>query len=98
MKRRKGAQNETGTFVSDCCVINQQKQVQFAELAELFEVSVRTIYRDIDTINRAGIPIVTSQGAGGGIGIMETYRLERVAERGGAVCDCVRFAECLFHV
>ncbi|MCY9043430.1 HTH domain-containing protein, partial [Bacillus inaquosorum] len=36
-----------------------------------------TIYRDIDTINRAGIPIVTSQGAGGGIGIMETYRLER---------------------
>ncbi|MCY8724513.1 YafY family protein [Bacillus inaquosorum] len=54
-----------------------KKQVQAAELAELFEVSVRTIYRDIDTINRAGIPIVTSQGAGGGIGIMETYRLER---------------------
>lgn len=54
-----------------------KKQVQAAELAELFEVSVRTIYRDIDTINRAGIPIVTSQGSGGGIGIMETYRLER---------------------
>ncbi|MCY7900593.1 helix-turn-helix transcriptional regulator [Bacillus inaquosorum] len=54
-----------------------KKQVQAAELAELFEVSVRTIYRDIDTINRAGIPIVTSQGAGGGIGIIETYRLER---------------------
>ncbi|MGK9268787.1 YafY family transcriptional regulator [Bacillus inaquosorum] len=54
-----------------------KKQVQAAELAELFEVSVRTIYRDIDSINRAGIPIVTSQGSGGGIGIMETYRLER---------------------
>ncbi|AXC55192.1 helix-turn-helix transcriptional regulator [Bacillus subtilis] len=54
-----------------------KKQVQAAELAELFEVSVRTIYRDIETINRAGIPIVTSQGSGGGIGIMETYRLER---------------------
>lgn len=54
-----------------------KKQVQAAEFAELFEVSVRTIYRDIETINRAGIPIVTSQGSGGGIGIMETYRLER---------------------
>lgn len=62
--RRKGAQNEAGTFVSDGCVIDQQKQVQAAELAELFEVSVRTIYRDIETINRAGIPIVTSQGSG----------------------------------
>lgn len=41
-----------------------KKQVQAAELAELFEVSVRTIYRDIETINRAGIPIVTSQGSG----------------------------------
>ncbi|MGF7532978.1 YafY family protein [Bacillus mexicanus] len=54
-----------------------KKQVQAAELAELFEVSVRTIYRDIETINRAGIPIVTSQGSGGGISMMNTYRLER---------------------
>ncbi|MCO4850543.1 helix-turn-helix transcriptional regulator [Bacillus vallismortis] len=54
-----------------------KKQVQAAELAEMFEVSVRTIYRDIETINRAGIPIVTAQGSGGGIGIMESYRLER---------------------
>ncbi len=54
-----------------------KKQVQAADLADLFEVSVRTIYRDIDTISRAGIPIVTSQGAGGGISVMETYRLER---------------------
>lgn len=41
-----------------------KKQVQAAELAELFEVSVRTIYRDIETINRAGIPIVTSRAPG----------------------------------
>lgn len=43
----------------------------------MFEVSVRTIYRDIDSINGAGIPIVTYQGANGGIGLMEGYRLDR---------------------
>lgn len=53
-----------------------KRQVQAKELADMFEVSVRTIYRDIETINQAGIPIVTSQGAGGGISIMERFRLE----------------------
>ncbi|WP_019913690.1 helix-turn-helix transcriptional regulator [Paenibacillus sp. HW567] len=51
--------------------------VQAKELAEMFEVSVRTIYRDIDSINGAGIPVVTYQGANGGIGLMEGYRLDR---------------------
>ena len=40
------------------------------ELAEKFEVSVRTIYRDFDAIRSAGIPI-TTQGKGGGIFIMQ---------------------------
>nr|WP_254115394.1 YafY family protein [Bacillus haynesii] len=53
-----------------------KRQVQAKELAAMFEVSVRTIYRDIEAINQAGIPIVTSQGAGGGISIMERFRLE----------------------
>lgn len=43
----------------------------------MFEVSVRTIYRDIDSINQAGIPVITYQGAHGGIGLMEGYRLDR---------------------
>lgn len=51
--------------------------VQAKELADMFEVSVRTIYRDIDSINGAGIPVVTYQGANGGIGLMEGYRLDR---------------------
>lgn len=54
-----------------------KKQVQAQELAEMFEVSVRTIYRDIDAISRAGIPVITSQGFGGGIQISEMYRMER---------------------
>lgn len=51
--------------------------VQAKELAERFEVSIRTIYRDIDAINAAGIPIVTYQGTNGGIGLIEGYRLDR---------------------
>ncbi|MCR5734466.1 MAG: YafY family transcriptional regulator [Lachnospiraceae bacterium] len=47
------------------------------ELAELFEVSRRTINRDIDALNKAGIPIHTSQGFGGGISIMDGYRMDR---------------------
>ncbi len=49
------------------------------ELAERFEVSRRTIQRDLDALNRAGIPIVTQQGAGGGIRIMDGFRLDRTA-------------------
>lgn len=46
------------------------------QLAERFEVSRRTINRDIDVLCRAGIPIVTVQGRGGGIRIAEGYRLD----------------------
>ena len=46
-------------------------------LAERFEVSRRTILRDIDTLCRAGVPVVTAQGAGGGISILEGYRVDR---------------------
>lgn len=51
--------------------------IQAKELADMFEVSVRTIYRDIESINGAGIPVVTYQGSGGGIGLMPGYRLDR---------------------
>lgn len=42
------------------------------ELAEKFEVSVRTIYRDIDIISSMGIPIYATQGKGGGITLLIT--------------------------
>ena len=47
------------------------------ELAEKFEVSVRTIYRDLDAISAAGIPIYTTQGKGGGIFIMQDFVLDK---------------------
>ena len=58
-------------------ILLQKDKVTSAELAEKFEVSRRTIIRDIEDINKAGIPIVTSQGQGGGISIMEGFRIDR---------------------
>ena len=47
------------------------------ELAQKFEVSIRTIYRDVDSISSAGIPIYVTQGKGGGISILNDYTLDK---------------------
>lgn len=47
------------------------------ELAKKFEVSTRTIYRDLDAISAAGIPIYATQGKGGGISLLENYVLDK---------------------
>lgn len=57
-------------------LLNHEK-ARARELADKLEVSVRTIYRDIDAICQAGIPIVTYQGSDGGIGIIEGYKLDK---------------------
>ena len=49
----------------------------YEELADTFEVSPRTIYRDIDTINMAGIPVRGASGVGGGFEIMQKYKIDR---------------------
>ena len=58
-------------------ILLQQERVTAPYLAERFEVSRRTINRDIEDLCKAGIPLVTAQGANGGISIMEGYRLNR---------------------
>lgn len=58
-------------------ILLQRERITAPELAEQFEVSRRTIQRDIESLCRAGIPIATAQGAGGGISIMEGYRVDR---------------------
>lgn len=47
------------------------------ELAEKYEVSIRTIYRDIDVLSSAGIPIYAIQGKGGGIEIADDFVLKK---------------------
>ncbi|MGE7887238.1 helix-turn-helix transcriptional regulator [Bacillus cereus] len=64
-------------LLSIIILLLNRRMVQAKELADRFEVSIRTIYRDIDAINAAGIPIVTYQGINGGIGLSEGYRLDR---------------------
>ena len=58
-------------------VLLQKEKVTAPELAERFEVSRRTINRDIEALCQAGIPIYTSQGTGGGISIMDGYKMDR---------------------
>lgn len=55
----------------------EKGSVTAPELAERFEVSVRTIYRDIDTLSAVGIPIYTTPGKGGGIFIEENFVLNK---------------------
>ncbi|OXS56308.1 transcriptional regulator [Cohnella sp. CIP 111063] len=54
-----------------------RKRVQANELAERMEVSLRTIYRDLESLSLAGIPIVSYTGAEGGFEIMDSFRLDR---------------------
>lgn len=54
-----------------------RERVSAKALAGHFDVSIRTIYRDLEAINQSGIPIVAYQGYNGGFGIMENYKLSR---------------------
>ena len=57
-------------------ILLQKEMTTAPELADHFEVSRRTINRDIETLCKAGIPIQTMQGYGGGISIMDGNRME----------------------
>lgn len=58
-------------------VLLRQDRATAAELAERFEVSVRTIQRDVERLCLAGIPLRTTTGRGGGIAIMEGFSVDR---------------------
>lgn len=64
-------------IVSIIMLLLQRTKVTAVELSEMFEVTTRTIFRDVDTINEAGIPIVTYTGVNGGISIMDGYKIEK---------------------
>lgn len=67
-------------------ILLREEQATAASLAARFEVSPRTIQRDVDRLCRAGIPLRTVRGAGGGISIMEGYAVKQTvltdADRG----------------
>ncbi|MFA6783709.1 MAG: YafY family protein [Sphaerochaeta sp.] len=64
-------------LVSIIMILLDTKIIGAQELADRFEVSPRTIYRDIDTINMAGIPVRSTSGVGGGFEIMQEYKVDK---------------------
>lgn len=64
-------------LVSIIMILLDKKRIGAQVLAELFEVSPRTIYRDIETINMAGIPVRSTPGVGGGFEIMQAYKIDK---------------------
>ncbi|MBD5489995.1 MAG: YafY family transcriptional regulator [Lachnospiraceae bacterium] len=59
-------------------ILMNRGTVTAKELAERFEVSVRTIYRDIDALSMAGIPVYTTKGRNGGIHLTEQFVLNKM--------------------
>jgi predicted DNA-binding transcriptional regulator YafY len=64
-------------LVSIIMMLLDKERIGAQELADLFEVSPRTIYRDIDAINMAGIPVLSTSGVGGGFEIMQKYKVDK---------------------
>ncbi|MBC2725277.1 YafY family protein [Desulfosporosinus sp.] len=58
-------------------ILLDKKAVTAKELAERFEVSTRTIYRDIETLSSSGIPVYMSKGKGGGISLLPDFVLNK---------------------
>lgn len=59
-------------------ILMNKGTVTAKELARRFEVSVRTIYRDVETLSMAGIPVYTKQGKNGGICLTEQFVLDKL--------------------
>ncbi|MDE5801924.1 MAG: YafY family transcriptional regulator [Lachnospiraceae bacterium] len=59
-------------------LLMKKKTVTAAELAERYEVSVRTIYRDIEALSMIGVPVYAQKGRNGGISLTEQFVLDRM--------------------
>ena len=64
-------------LISIIMILLDKERVGAQELADIFEVSPRTIYRDIEAINMAGIPVRGASGVGGGFEIMQNYKVDK---------------------
>ncbi len=64
-------------MLSIVVILLNRRKIKAQALADRFEVSLRTVYRDIEAINLAGIPIISNQGGGGGYEIPENYKLNK---------------------
>lgn len=58
-------------------LLSERDRVRAKELAEKFEVSRRTIYRDLESLSQAGFPIVSYAGRNGGLSLMKHYQIDK---------------------
>lgn len=61
------------------CKLLENEKVTAKELADYFEVSVRTIHRDLLDLSSAGFPVATQQGIGGGVSLLDNFRYNKSA-------------------
>lgn len=77
MGKERGRRVKLDRLLGILVALMQNDCVTAPYLAKKFEVTRRTIGRDIDALCQAGIPVVTRQGAGGGISIAEGFKLDK---------------------
>lgn len=68
---------QSDRFFEILYILMQKEQTTAAELAARFEVSVRTVRRDIDALCRSGLPVCTTRGKGGGISLLPGFVLNK---------------------
>lgn len=79
-------------------ILLERERVPAPELAQTLEVSVRTIYRDVQTLGEAGIPVYAERGRDGGVAILPTFRLNQIdGQRRRKAGYARRFAGARFH-
>lgn len=69
---------KTDRLISILMMIANKNLITAKELSNYFEVSLRTIYRDIDSLNSSGIPIASKGGVNGGYYILDDYKLNNI--------------------
>lgn len=67
---------KTDRLLAIVLLLLNRKKLTAAELAEIFETSVRTIYRDMESLSMAGIPLIAENGKNGGYSLVDSYRID----------------------